>query len=67
VQKNKLSMGAYAWCIVGHLLRDLICLDFQKFFGVSEGIWNIIRDRVDTVQGYGDFKYKISHTFPKEE
>ncbi len=58
-QKNKLSMAAYAWCTVGHMLRDLICLDFQKFLGCTEGIWNIIRDRVDTVQGYGDFKHKI--------
>ena len=63
-QKNKFFMPAYAWSVLGHLLRDLACLDFQKAIGDFEGIKNIILGRIDTVQGYDDFKRRLKRPIP---
>lgn len=58
-QKNKVFMPAYAWCVLGHVLRDLACLDFSMAIGDLEGIKNIIFGRIDTVQGYDDFSRQL--------
>lgn len=58
-QKNKVFIPAYVWCVLGHVLRDLICLDFSRVIGDFEGIRNIILGRIDTVQGYDDFKRQL--------
>jgi len=54
-QKNGVSLIAYFWCVFGHFLRDLVCLDFRRLQGDFEGTWNIIRGRIDTVVGYDEF------------
>ncbi len=49
-KKNNIFVGAYAWCVLGYVLRDLICLDFQKIQGDWEGIGKVILGRIDTVK-----------------
>lgn len=61
-QKNSIFMPAYAWCVLGHILRDLGCLDFPKAIGDFEGIKNIVLGRIDTVQGYDDFKRQLKRS-----
>lgn len=58
-QKNRIFMPAYALCVFGHVLRDLACMDFPMAIGDLEGIRNIILGRIDTVQGYDDFKCQL--------
>ena len=55
-QKNEIFMPAYAWCVLGHFLRDCVCLDFPRVQGDLEGVWNILRGRLDTVKDYGEFQ-----------
>ncbi len=55
-QKNKFSILAYFWCVLGHFLRDLVCLDFLRFLGDIEGTWKVLHNRIDTVVGYDDFR-----------
>ena len=55
-QKNKASRFAFAWCILGHFLRDLVCRDFYGARGDLEGAWNVLRGRIDTVVDYQGFK-----------
>ncbi len=55
-QKNQFFIPAFAWCVLGHFIRDFVCLDFQRFWGDLEGAWNILRGRVDTVAGYEEFR-----------
>ena len=54
-QKNGVSLAAYIWCVIGHFLRDLVCLDFQRLLGDFEGTINIARGRIDSVAGYDQF------------
>ncbi|MBF0618899.1 MAG: glycosyltransferase family 2 protein [Candidatus Omnitrophica bacterium] len=54
-QKNGVSMAAYGWCVLGHLLRDLVCRDLSSLQGGLEGTRNILRGRLDTIRGYDDF------------
>jgi glycosyltransferase involved in cell wall biosynthesis len=58
-QKNGVFMPAFAWCVLGHILRDAICMDLSRITGDIEGIMNIFSGRIDTVQGYDDFKRQL--------
>ena len=54
-QKNGISILAYLWCVLGHFVRDIVCLDFQRLMGDFEAVGNIVRGRIDTVAGYDQF------------
>jgi GT2 family glycosyltransferase len=41
-RKNNFSIPAYAWCVFGHLVRDLVCFDFKGALGDIEGAWSIV-------------------------
>ncbi len=60
-QKNQFFIPAFAWCVLGHFIRDFLCLDFPRVRGDLEGTWNILRGRVDTVVGYAEFKRGLKH------
>lgn len=53
--KNGFSLLAFGWCVLGHLLRDVICRDFQGVLGDLQGMLNILRGHLDTVVGFKEF------------
>lgn len=59
-QKNGVSKKAFAWCVVGHFLRDMIHLDTQRLKGDFIGTFNVLRDKIDSVAGYDEFKKDLS-------
>lgn len=54
-QKNGISIPAFSWCVVGLLMRDLVCVDFPGMRGTLEAVAKIARGKIDTVVGYQDF------------
>ncbi len=54
-QKNGLSLWAWAWFAFGHAYRDLIHLKPRRLRGALQGIWNALRGKIDSVNGYEDF------------
>lgn len=54
-QKNGISRFWFLWCALGHVLRDLICMDGPKLRGDLVALRNIARGEIDTVVGYAEF------------
>lgn len=54
--KNRIFLPAFYWCVLGHFLRDLVCFDFSSLLGDGEGLWKILIQQIETVEGYKEFK-----------